>query len=44
MLSSLPGPSHPTNIHMYAGDLGGNQQSFVENPDELSAGNGHWGI
>lgn len=39
------GPSRPTNTHVliYAGDLRGKYQSSVENPDDFSPGNGHWG-
>lgn len=37
------GFSYPTNTHVSAGDLGRNYQHCVENLDEFSSGNGHWG-
>lgn len=37
------GFSYPTNTHVSAGVFGRNYQHCVENLDEFSSGNGHWG-
>ena len=43
MLISPPGPSCTASTHVYAGDLGENHLSSLENPDDFPAGNGRWG-